>query len=496
MFGTSSRKCTTVKNEPLALFAFDVFAPTHLTATSWRSEGDEGHRHNDLQYWVDTARMLEDANFDGIFFADTVGVHDVYAGTGDAAMRDAAQFPINDPTVLVSGMAAVTKHLTFGVTCSLTYEQPYLLARRFSSLDHLTNGRVGWNIVTSYSESAARNLGKVEQLSPAERYELADEYMDVVYKLWEGSFEDDAVVRDAASATYVDPAKVHPINHSGKHFTVPGFHLCAPSPQRTPVLFQAGSSSSGVAFGGKHAEAAFINTTSVGQARNSAKKIRQAAADAGRDPQDVKVVALITVVVAATDEEAQAKYQHYLQNATAEGCLARFSGWTGIDMSTYDLDTPLKSIETKASQSLVDLFSKADPDRDWTPRQVAEFLAIGGTGCTIVGSPETVAAELRRWRDEGDIDGINLSYTTKPGGWKEFIELALPVLREEGLASPARAVDQEPVTMREKLFPGHKRTLDAHPASAHRAKLSPQSPRRAAPPSVTSSESVPHAARA
>lgn len=220
------------------------------------------------------------------------------------------------------------------------------------------------------------------------------------------------------------------------------------------------------------------------------------AADAGRDPQDVKVVALITVVVAATDEEAQAKYQHYLQNATAEGCLARFSGWTGIDMSTYDLDTPLKSVETKGSQSMVDMFSKADPNRDWTPRQVAEFLAIGGTGCTIVGSPETVAAELRRWRDEGDIDGINLSYTTKPGGWKEFIELALPVLREQGLVSPARAVDQEPVTMREKLFPGHKRTLDAHPASAHRAKLSPQSPRRAAPPSVTLSESAPQAAEA
>jgi alkanesulfonate monooxygenase SsuD/methylene tetrahydromethanopterin reductase-like flavin-dependent oxidoreductase (luciferase family) len=256
------------------------------------------------------------------------------------------------------------------------------------------------------------------------------------------------------------------------------------------VLFQAGSSSSGVAFGGKHAEAAFINTTSVGQAKSSAKKIRQAAADAGRDPQDVKVVALITVVVAPTDEEAQAKYEQYLQNATAEGCLARFSGWTGIDMSTYDLDTPLKSVQTKASQSMVDLFSKADPNRDWTPRQVAEFLAIGGTGCTIVGSPETVAAELRRWRDEGDIDGINLSYTTKPGGWREFIELALPVLQEQGLVAPARAADQEPVTMREKLYPGHKRTLDTHPAAAFRAKQTPPSPRRVAPPSVTAPEAV------
>lgn len=236
------------------------------------------------------------------------------------------------------------------------------------------------------------------------------------------------------------------------------------------MLFQAGASSKGMAFGGKHAEAVFINTTSVTQAKRSVDKIGQAAVDAGRDPRDIKVVALITVVVAATDEEAQAKYEHYLQNATAEGALARFSGWTGIDMSEYDLDTPLRSSETRGGQSILDMFSKADPDRDWTPRQIAEFLSIGGTGSTIVGSPETVAAELRRWRDEGDIDGINLSYTTKPGGWEEFIELALPELRAQGIVSPARPDNQEPVTLREKLYPGHTRTLDAHPASAYRAQ--------------------------
>ena len=459
-----------MKNEPLSLFAFDVFAPAHLTSGSWRHEGDQGNRYTDLQYWTGVAQMLEDASFDGIFFADNVGYHDVYAGSGDAALRDAAQFPINDPALLISGMAAVTKHLTFGVTCSATYEQPYMLARRFSTLDHLTAGRVGWNIVTSYSEAAARNLGKQQQLSPEERYDMADEYMDVVYKLWEGSFEEDAVVRDAESATYVDPAKVHPINHAGTYFNVPGFHLCEPSPQRTPVLFQAGSSSRGMAFGGKHAEAVFIQSTSVEGAKRTVAKVRQAAADAGRDPRDVKVVILLTVVVAPTDEEAQAKYAKALENAPVEGCLARFSGWTGIDMSEYDLDVPLRSVGTKAGQSMVDMFSKADPDRDWTPRQIAEFLAVGGSGCTIVGSPETVAAELARWRDEADVDGINLSYTTKPGSWEDFIELALPELRAQGLVSPARAENQEPSTLREKLFPGHKYTLDGHPATAERAK--------------------------
>ena len=459
-----------MKNEPLSLFAFDVFAPAHLTSGSWRNENDEGHRYTDLQYWAGVAQMLEDASFDGIFFADNVGYHDVFRGSGDAALRDAAQFPINDPSLLISGMAAVTKHLTFGVTCSATYEPPYLLARKFSTLDHLTAGRVGWNIVTSYSEAAARNLGKQQQLSPAERYDMADEYMDVVYKLWEGSFEEDAVVRDVEAATFVDPAKVHAINHSGTHFTVPGFHLCEPSPQRTPVLFQAGSSARGMEFGAKHAEAVFIQSTSVEGAKRSVAKIRQAVADAGRDPRDVKVVILLTVVVAATDEEAQAKYEKALGNAPLEGSLARFSGWTGIDMSTYDVDAPLKSVGTKAAQSMVDMFSKADPDRDWTPRQIAEFLAVGGSGCTIIGSPHTVAAELRRWRDEADVDGINLSYTTKPGSWKDFIELALPELRAQGIVSPVRAADQQPTTLREKLFPGHKYTLDSHPATEHRTK--------------------------
>ena len=458
-----------MKNEPLSLFAFDVFAPSHLTSGSWRDERDQGYRYTDLQYWTGIAQMLENAGFDGIFFADNVGYHDVYRGNGDAALRDAAQFPINDPTVLISGMAAVTKHLNFGVTVSATYEPPYLLARKFSTLDHLTAGRVGWNIVTSYSEAAARNLGKEQQLTPAERYDMADEYMDVVYKLWESSFEEDAVVRDAASATYLDPAKVHPINHAGDHFTGPGFGLCEPSPQRTPVLFQAGSSSRGMEFGGKHAEAVFIQSTSVEGAKRTVAKLRQAVADAGRDPRDVKIVILLTVVVAPTDEEAQAKYQKAVDNAPIDAVLARFSGWTGIDMSEYELDTPLRSVGTKAGQSMVDMFSKADPDRDWTPRQIAEFLAVGGTGSTIVGSPETVAAELRRWRDEADIDGINLSYTTKPGGWEDFIELALPELRAQGIIAPVRDENQAPVTLREKLF-GQKYTLDGHPATAQRAQ--------------------------
>ncbi len=460
-----------MQNRPLSLFAFDVAAPAHLTAGSWRNDGDQGHRYTDVDYWTETARKLETAGFDGIFFADTVGYHDVYEGKPDAALRDAAQFPINDPLLMISAMASATKRLTFGVTCSLTYEQPYLLARRFSTLDHLTRGRIGWNIVTSYSESAARNLGKGQQLGHDERYELAEEYMEVVYKLWEGSWEDDAVVRDAEGGTYIEPSKVHPIEHAGKHYTVQGFHLCEPSPQRTPVLFQAGASSRGMSFAGQHAEAVFINTVSIEQARRSVEKFRQAAVDAGRDAHDVKIIVLLTVIVAPTDEEAHEKHERYLANVTVEGALARFSGWSGIDMSTYDPDVPLQSVQTKGTQSVIDMFSKADPDREWTPRDIANFMGIGGTGSTIVGSPETVARELKRWRDEAGVDGINLSYTTKPGGWEEFIDLALPELRREGLIA-APEDTEEPLTLREKFYgPGARLTRPGHPATAYRDAL-------------------------
>lgn len=455
-----------MSDRPFKLFAFDVQAPAHLTAGSWRHDNDQGHRYTDLDYWTGTAKLLEEARFDGIFLADTVGYHDVYGGGPDAAMRDAAQFPINDPALLISGMAAATEHLGFGVTCSLTYEQPYSLARKFSTLDHLTDGRVGWNIVTSYSESAARNLGMGSQIPHDQRYDLAEEYMQVCYRLWEYSWQDDAVLRDRDSASYVDPTRIHPIDYRGTYLQVPGSHLCEPSPQRTPVLFQAGASSRGLAFAGTHAEAVFINTMTPELSRRSVDKARQAAADAGRDPRALQVLALITVIVAPTDGQAQEKYESYLRSVSYEGALARFAGWTGIDLSTYDPDMPLQYAETEGVRSIVEMFSKADPSRTWTPRQIAEFLGIGGTGAVVVGSPQTVAAELRRWQEVADIDGFNLSYADKPASWIEFIELALPELRRQGLVR--EDYDRAAATLREKLCGGGNLTAADHPASAVR----------------------------
>ena len=295
--------------------------------------------------------------------------------------------------------------------------------------------------------------------------------MQVVYKLWESSFDEDAVVRDAAGATYVDPSKVHPIDHTGEYFTVPGVHLCEPSPQRTPVLFQAGLlvERNGLRRQARRGRLHPGDLRRGGQAQRGQdpagrwQRRARSPRHPGRRPDHRRR--------RRHRRGGAGEVRQDLQNATLEGCLARFSGWTGIDMSDYDLDTPLRTVATKGSA--VDrrhvLQGRPGPRLD-AARRSPNSSAIGGTGSTIVGSPETVAAELRRWRDEADVDGINLSYTTKPGSWADFIELALPELRAQGLVSPQRPADQKPVTMREKLFPGHKRTLDSHPASAFRAQ--------------------------
>ena len=247
----------------ILLNAFDMHCVGHIQQGLWTHPRDQSTRYNTLAYWTEMARTLEAALFDGIFLADVVGVYDVYGGNADAALRGGVQVPVNDPMLLIPAMAAATQHLGFGVTANLVYEAPYLFARRMSTLDHLTGGRVGWNIVTGYLDSAARANGLSQQMAHDDRYDLADEYMQLVYQLWQHSWADDAVRADKASGVYADPAKVRLVHHHGKQYTVDAMHLCEPSPQRTPVLYQAGSSPRGRRFAAQHAECVFLNGQSV-----------------------------------------------------------------------------------------------------------------------------------------------------------------------------------------------------------------------------------------
>jgi long-chain alkane monooxygenase len=444
----------------MRLLAFDFQGPAHLSAGLWRHGQDRGARYTDLRYWTDYARMLEQAGFDGIFFADTVGYHDVYEGSAEAALADGAQIPANDPFLVVSAMASVTENLGFGLTGSTSYEHPYALARRFTTLDHLTGGRVGWNLVTSYADSAARNLGTGQQVPHDERYDMAAEYLEVCYKLWESSWEDHAVVCDPSSGVYADPARVHDIGHQGRYFNVPGFFLCEPSPQRTPVIFQAGGSSKGRALAAASAEAVFVNATSRAGLKRQVDTLRRLAAEAGRDPESVKVLQMLNVVCAPTDEAAHAKYESYRKLVSFSGAMARYSGWTGLDMSQFDPDVPFKQVKTNAGQTMVDLFSKMDPDKEWTPRDIADFIGIGGTGPTIVGSPTTVADELTAWMDETGIDGYNLAHAVKYQDIADFIELVVPELQRRG----AMWSEYAGSTLREKLYgAGQVRLRHDHP---------------------------------
>ncbi|HHM8640127.1 TPA: NtaA/DmoA family FMN-dependent monooxygenase [Pseudomonas aeruginosa] len=271
----------------IRLNAFEMNCVGHQSPGLWAHPRDRSSQYKDLEYWTDLARLLERGRFDGLFIADVLGIYDVLDGNGDAAIRQAAQVPVNDPLALITPMAAVTRHLGFGLTASLSFEHPYPFARRLSTLDHLTKGRIGWNVVTSYLESGARNLGQQAQLDHDRRYDYADEYLQVLYKLFEGSWEDGAVLRDRRRRIFSDPGKIHEIRHVGEHFQVPGIHLCEPSPQRTPVLYQAGASSRGKRFAAEHAECVFVAAPSKTVLKQAVADIRQRVAEAGRDPRKV-----------------------------------------------------------------------------------------------------------------------------------------------------------------------------------------------------------------
>jgi len=412
--------------------AFQIDAANHQSPGLWRHPRDQGANYTSMAHWIALAQLAERGLFDAIFIADVLGVYDVYQGNVDAALKHAIQVPLNDPMALVPVMASATKHLGFGVTCSLTYEHPYSFARRMSTLDHLTNGRVAWNIVTGYLDSAARNLGLSQQLSHDERYDLADEYLDVVYKLWEKSWEDDAVQRDKVSGVFTDPSRVHPINHQGKYFKVPGFHLCEPSPQRTPLLFQAGTSKRGTAFAARHAECTFVSGPSKKLVKKYDDDTRQAMRAAGRDPNDVLVYSQALIITAPTSEEAQAKYEDYCRYIDIEASLTLLSGWTGVDFSAFPLDATIEYIESDAGRTALASFSAADPDKKWTVRAAAEFVGLGGRGPVLIGNPTEIADQLEQWMDETDIDGFNLAYAIAHETVQDVVDLIVPELQKRG----------------------------------------------------------------
>ena len=424
----------------------------------WTREDTRQTEFNSLEPWIELAQIAERGCFDTIFLADVMGLYDNYKGGSETSFREAMQVPVNDPMLLIPAMASVTKHLGFAFTSSVLQAHPFTFARQLSTLDHLTNGRIAWNVVTSYLPNAGHNLG-FDGLPPhEERYEIAEEYLEVIYKLLEGSWADNAVVNDRKRRIYVDPGRVRKIHHHGAYFDVAGPHLSAPSTQRTPVLFQAGMSERGREFATRHAECVFV----VGSSRSGEaieadleKRLRLN----GRSRADIKLIGGVAPIVGGTEAEAKTKRKEYEQTLSIEAGLAHISGNIGADLGDIDPDQPLESFETERVQGFIkNLLESAPPGT----RTMGDLIKTNLAGAWLSGSVEQVADELERRFNNG-IDGFNLTYTVTPGTFIDFVEGVVPILQERGLVQH----DYAEGSLRTKLF-GDDRLPTTHPVAEFR----------------------------
>ena len=438
-----------IQKKKLLLNAFHMCSPSQQWAGMWSHERDQGLNYQSLNYYVELAKTAERGLFDSIFFADSIGLMDKYGGDSSEAIRAGAMAPMNDPTLAISAMALVTKHLGFSVTANLTFEHPFIMARRFSTLDHLTDGRIGWNIVAGFVDSGAQAIGENRIRAHDERYDLAEEYMDAVYKLWELSWDDDAVRRDRTQKVFALPDRVRRVDHQGPYLNMSAVHMCEPSAQRTPVLYQAGASMRGRAFAAKHAECVFLTGFTKEMIRSRVEQIRAQMRLIGRNPYDVAMIVGCTVITAETDEAAHLKYLEIRDLLDVRGSLAIFSGLAGVDFSKYDPDDPIEYLRNDANQSFMERITILSKGTKWRISDLTAFASGSPTaGVFLVGSPATVATQMIAWADEAAIDGFNLVRTVEPDGLEAFVDLVVPELQRRGVYKTEYAAG----TLRNKLF--------------------------------------------
>ncbi|MBV2132354.1 LLM class flavin-dependent oxidoreductase [Pseudomonas sp. MAP12] len=415
----------------LSLNAFLMATGHHIAA--WRHPDVPAGAEVDFKEYLRVARLAEAAKFDALFVADGVAVNLESAGSYEVAARTARASYL-EPFTLLSALAAVTERIGLIGTVSTSFNEPFNLARKFASLDWISGGRVGWNQVTSNTLAEARNFNRDEHLDHALRYERADEFLDVVKGLWD-SWEDDAFVRDQASGQFFDSAKLHELNHRGKHFQVKGPLNVARSPQGYPVLVQAGSSEAGKEIAARTAEAIFTAHQSLESAQAFYADVKGRLARYGRRPEELKVLPGILPIVGRTAEEAQAKYQQLQELVHPQVGLSLLSGMIGADLSGYDLDGPVPQDlpETNGGKSRQALLLDLAAREQLSIREL--YLRIAGARghWTVVGSAEQIADQIQLWFENGAADGFNVMPPWLPGGLEDFIELVVPELRRRGL---------------------------------------------------------------
>ncbi|RFA13980.1 hypothetical protein B7R22_10120 [Subtercola boreus] len=423
----------------LVLGAFEELTPSFIS-NGWPHERSDPAGFATLEYWQALTRQLDAAGFDFLFFADALGypMHEAVAADGtsgfavpEVVVREAVQFPVHDPLTIVSGLAATVDRLGFVVTASTTAEHPFLLARRFASLDHLTRGRIGWNVVTSDMQTAlVRLLGHPDVTPHEERYARADEFVDLTMKLWEGGWSDDALVLDKAARVFTDPAKVHRITHDGRYFSLDGLFPVSPSVQRTPTLFQAGASPSGREFASRIAECVFIQERDPVKAAATVRDIRDRVERRGRHRDSVKVINSISVIVGATEAEAGDARRALTAAPSRDAMAALFLGWSGVNLLGLDPATPVDALTTEIGQTTLAMYQGSGQ----TVGDVLDALAATLGGTKITGTADRVSDGIERLAAETDVDGFLIEHSY--GGlatYAEFIEEVMPRLRDRGL---------------------------------------------------------------
>ena len=412
----------------LHLNAFLMTAGHHDAA--WRHPASAPQRATDPAYFAELARTAERGAFDSIFFADGLAVwHRVGSNVSGGL----------EPITLLASIAGATSRIGLIATASTTFYHPYLLARAFASLDHISGGRAGWNIVTSGTEHEARNFGFDEHLDHALRYERADEFLRVASALWD-SWEDDAVLLDRASGRYADTAKVHQVDHEGPYFRVAGPLNVQRTPQGRPLLVQAGSSQDGRRFAARWAEAVFTAQQTLRDAQEFYRDVKTRAAAAGRDPEHVKILPGLCPVLGETEAEARALDRELTELQVVSYGLAQLSNMLGgVDLSPYPLDSRLPE-EILPPESLVNgnrsrfaLVSDLARRERLTIRQIIARLGGGRGHQVVVGTPEQVADFIELWFEHGAADGFNVMPPVLPGGLETFVDRVVPILRDRGL---------------------------------------------------------------
>ncbi len=396
----------------------------HIAA--WRHPDVTAEGAEDFEFFKEVAEIAERGKLDMLFLSDGL--------TFDKLSHPAEQVRY-EPLTLLSALAAVTTQIGLAATASTTYNEPFHIARKFSSIDHLSKGRSGWNVVTSYYEEEAKNFNQDKHLDHSLRYERASEFVEVVKGLWD-SWDEDALIRDKESGIYFDPEKLHTLNHQGKYYSVKGPLNSSRSPQGTPVIIQAGSSDAGINLAAQTAEVIFTAQQTLEEAQHFYAKVKERTAEFGRNPEDIKVLPGVTPIIGKTVAEAKEKFEQLQNLIVPEIGLDFLSDYLGgLDLSQYPLDGPLPEVipETNGNQSRRQLIIDLAKRENLTIRQLYKRIAGARGHRLIFGTAEQIADQLEEWVNHKGADGFNLMFPYLPGSFVEFVDQVIPILQERGL---------------------------------------------------------------